>query len=110
MSRNVFQIYEAYRSTEMLLPSAVLHAVVYLSYLCLIIPVRDLRAQRTISVGQYNLSTLVFALPSLHALCHPIVSPHPRLSLPSRYVSADTITFVNASMSSSSHSGRRRSN
>ncbi|CAI4226138.1 unnamed protein product [Auanema sp. JU1783] len=68
-----FQIYETYRTTQMLLPSAVLHAVLYLSYLCLLIPIRDLRAEANLTVSEYNLSTIIFAFPSLHALAHPII-------------------------------------
>uniref|UniRef100_A0A158P884 G_PROTEIN_RECEP_F1_2 domain-containing protein n=1 Tax=Angiostrongylus cantonensis TaxID=6313 RepID=A0A158P884_ANGCA len=37
-----FQIHETYRITQMLLPSAVVHVVLYLSYLCLLIPVRNI--------------------------------------------------------------------
>lgn len=68
-----FQIYETYRTTQMLLPSAVLHAILYLSYLCLLIPIRDLRADSTLSIMDYNLSTIIFAFPSIHALSHPLI-------------------------------------
>uniref|UniRef100_A0A1I7WCD2 Protein RFT1 homolog n=1 Tax=Heterorhabditis bacteriophora TaxID=37862 RepID=A0A1I7WCD2_HETBA len=52
-----FQIYETYRTTQMLLPSAVLHAVMYLSYLCLLIPVRDLRCHALSYVVTFNSRT-----------------------------------------------------
>ncbi|CAD6184623.1 unnamed protein product [Caenorhabditis auriculariae] len=68
-----FQIYETYRTTQMLLPSAVLHAVLYLSYLCLLIPIRDLRAEPGLTLLQFNLSTIIFAFPSMHAMAHPVI-------------------------------------
>ncbi|CAB3410739.1 unnamed protein product [Caenorhabditis bovis] len=68
-----FQIYETYRTTHMLLPSAVLHAVLYLSYLCLLIPIRDLRAEPDLTLLQFNLSTIIFAFPSIYALAHPLI-------------------------------------
>ncbi|PAV77873.1 hypothetical protein WR25_08641 [Diploscapter pachys] len=68
-----FQIYETYRTTQMLLPSAILHAILYLSYLCLLIPIRDLRAEPALTVLQYNLSTIIFSFPGIHALAHPLI-------------------------------------
>ncbi|CAI5438639.1 unnamed protein product [Caenorhabditis angaria] len=68
-----FQIYETYRTTHMLLPSAVLHAILYLSYLCLLIPIRDLRAEPNLTLLQFNLSTIIFTFPSIHALAHPLI-------------------------------------
>lgn len=56
-----FQIHETYRTTQMLLPSAVLHAILYLSYLCLLIPVRNMRCARC-SYSQQLLDSLVFIL------------------------------------------------
>ncbi|KAK6053261.1 hypothetical protein COOONC_09234 [Cooperia oncophora] len=57
----------------MLLPSAVLHAVLYLSYLCLLIPVRDMRADQSLTLLQFNLSTIIFAFPSIYGLAHPLI-------------------------------------
>ncbi|KAJ1348083.1 hypothetical protein KIN20_003305 [Parelaphostrongylus tenuis] len=68
-----FQIHETYRITQMLLPSAVVHAVLYLSYLCLLIPVRNMRAERTLTLAHFNLTTIVFALPSSYGLAHPVI-------------------------------------
>ncbi|VDO93272.1 unnamed protein product [Heligmosomoides polygyrus] len=68
-----FQIHETYRTTQMLLPSAVLHAILYLSYLCLLIPVRNMRAERVLTVTQYNLSTIIFTFPSIYGLAHPLI-------------------------------------
>ncbi|VDM77207.1 unnamed protein product [Strongylus vulgaris] len=68
-----FQIHETYRTTQMLLPCAVLHALLYLSYLCLLIPVRDIRAEETLTVGQFNLSTIIFAFPSMYGLAYPLI-------------------------------------
>jgi len=68
-----FQVYETYRATQMLLPSAVLHAALYISYLLAVVPVRDLRASPLITVAQYNLSTIIFAFPGVHALAHPLI-------------------------------------
>ncbi|VDL83593.1 unnamed protein product [Nippostrongylus brasiliensis] len=68
-----FQIHETYRTTQMLLPSAVLHAVLYLSYLCLLIPVRNIRAEKNLTVLQYNLSTIIFAFPTVYGLAHPLL-------------------------------------
>ncbi|WKX90715.1 hypothetical protein Q1695_009509 [Nippostrongylus brasiliensis] len=68
-----FQIHETYRTTQMLLPSAVLHAVLYLSYLCLLIPVRNIRAEKNLTVLQYNLSTIIFAFPTVYGLAHPLI-------------------------------------
>ncbi|CAJ0594454.1 unnamed protein product [Cylicocyclus nassatus] len=68
-----FQIHETYRTTQMLLPCAVLHAVLYLSYLCLLIPIRDIRAEKTLTVGQFNLSCIIFAFPSMYGLAYPLI-------------------------------------
>ncbi|KAE9420482.1 hypothetical protein Angca_002074, partial [Angiostrongylus cantonensis] len=68
-----FQIHETYRITQMLLPSAVVHVVLYLSYLCLLIPVRNIRAERTLTLTQFNLSAIVFALPSMYGLAYPLI-------------------------------------
>ncbi|EYC04699.1 hypothetical protein Y032_0086g1937 [Ancylostoma ceylanicum] len=68
-----FQIHETYRTTQMLLPCAVLHAVLYLSYLCLLIPIRDIRAERTLTLAQFNLSTIIFAFPSMYGAAHPLI-------------------------------------
>nr|CDJ81832.1 CRE-SRAB-14 protein [Haemonchus contortus] len=68
-----FQIHETYRTTQMLLPSAVLHAVLYLSYLCLLIPVRNMRADQSLTLHQFNLSTIIFAFPSIYGLAHPLI-------------------------------------
>ncbi|RCN29087.1 hypothetical protein ANCCAN_25159 [Ancylostoma caninum] len=77
-----FQIHETYRTTQMLLPCAVLHAVLYLSYLCLLIPIRDIRAERTLTLAQFNLSTIIFAFPSMYGAAHPMVCPgFPQFSL-----------------------------
>ncbi|CAJ0561446.1 unnamed protein product, partial [Mesorhabditis spiculigera] len=68
-----FQIHETFRTTQMLLPSVVLHAILYLSYLLLLFPVRDWRASANITVASYNYSTIIFAFPSMHALAHPLI-------------------------------------
>ncbi|CAJ0964047.1 unnamed protein product, partial [Mesorhabditis belari] len=68
-----FQIHETFRTTQMLLPSVVLHAVLYLSYLLLLFPVRDWRASSINTISAYNYSTIIFAFPSMHALAHPLI-------------------------------------
>ncbi|KAK6730102.1 hypothetical protein RB195_006890 [Necator americanus] len=67
------KIHETYRTTQMLLPCAVLHALLYLSYLCLLIPIRDIRAEPTLTLTQFNLSTIIFAFPSMYGLAHPLI-------------------------------------
>lgn len=68
-----FQMYETFRVTQMLLPSILLHSFVYMSYLMLLVPLRDYRASSDISLTGFNLTTLAFALPAVHASAHPLI-------------------------------------
>jgi hypothetical protein len=66
-------MYETFRVTQMLLPSILLHSFTYMSYLTLLVPLRDYRASPDISLTGFNLTTIAFALPAVHASAHPLI-------------------------------------